>query len=346
MIKVAIVVDEITHRDNSIYLLENLLTLFSEAQVYTLLHRPKKVLGQLQRTKVTSSFLSRVLGEDEELSDRPWLLPPALNSFNFSENIQLIISLSSGWAHAISVPSSAKHLSIICDWKKIARDKTPFWKKIFLPYSEKLRRKKLQKLDKLFVINQALNGELNIEAEKIKAAFKTDDYFFIPDDQFQNVYAHYFCYCDDLSVEEARSIIETVKELDEKVLFFGEDKHLESLKTESNHYVFLGDQCAGDASHHMAYVKAVICPEKSYFPEKALGALTCGRPVILEDTLANRDYLSEEVALFGELTEKIKEMESKYSQFDRHALRRQGLRFNARLFKAKVDKTVRDFNLS
>jgi hypothetical protein len=76
------------------------------------------------------------------------------------------------------------------------------------------------------------------------------------------------------------------------------------------------------------------------FPEGALGALCCGRPVVVSDSAVNREFLGKGVGWYtSDWAATLGLVERDYLGVDRKSLRRQGLRWNGRLFKARM----RDF---
>ncbi len=66
--KVAISCDDLLVRDHYTEIVETVAMAFEEAEVYTLAHRPKAMLGTIELRKIRSTYLSHNIQEREKLA--------------------------------------------------------------------------------------------------------------------------------------------------------------------------------------------------------------------------------------------------------------------------------------
>lgn len=110
--KVAVVHDWIFVRRGGERVLEQILDLFPQADLYCMLGRPEQVLQTREPHRITTSFLNALPRVERYYKALLPLLPMAAESFNLS-SYDLVISSSSCVAKGIIPPPTALHASYI-----------------------------------------------------------------------------------------------------------------------------------------------------------------------------------------------------------------------------------------
>ncbi len=110
--RVALVHDWLTGMRGGEWVLAEIASLFPGAPIYTLVHRPGSVEGELARHPVVTSWLQRL-----SFGGRRWryllpLMPAAVESFDLP-NVDLVISTSHCVAKGVIPPPGAYHVSYI-----------------------------------------------------------------------------------------------------------------------------------------------------------------------------------------------------------------------------------------
>lgn len=115
--KVSFCVESILKRNHYIERVEEFLTHFRRAPVYTYAYAPGAVGGEIELMPIFSSYLSgMVKGDAHKLHRKTYLLPHIAPSFKIDCQTQLMMSFSSGFAHGMKKPKSAYHLCYLYDW--------------------------------------------------------------------------------------------------------------------------------------------------------------------------------------------------------------------------------------
>jgi hypothetical protein len=98
---------------------------------------------------------------------------------------------------------------------------------------------------------------------------------------------------------------------------------------------FVGDHCAATSAALTHEARAVWCLNEDLFPEAALGAICCGRPVVVYPKASIKELIPTEVGWYVDkpLDVIFSEVEQGYLSVDKKLLRRIGLKYNERLFK-------------
>ncbi|MGE3608532.1 MAG: hypothetical protein AB7I27_03000 [Bacteriovoracaceae bacterium] len=342
--KTAIAIDTLLLRDEAIFLVELVLNLFPNSEIYTIAHKQGGILGTIETRPIVSSFLSHKIKDRSVLDKNFWILPSAIKGIPIHSSIEKVIVLSRGYIHGLNLPSHVeKHLYII-DWNVVDQSKLPFWQKIFVPYVNEWREKALTKYFKIAVSSESLKESLHLpNAEVIQPTYRTEEYPFVRDEDHNFVFTHHLVYTHGLDVSEFRSICKFLIDKKETVRVLGPDEHLSSVKKEFPQLEFGGDHCEATQALYSHQAKVIWDLSKSFFPSKAFGAFATGRPAVVRDEKINREFLNQATYFLPSFTneslDKIyHEIESSYMSFDRKALRRAGLKWNERLFKSRMVK--------
>jgi glycosyltransferase involved in cell wall biosynthesis len=349
--KVAIVIDCLIERDNSIMMLELLLSVFEDATIYTLVHKKGAILGQVEMTKIKSSFLSNIVTTKQELMKKLFLIPSALENLKIDEDTDLVITLSSGLCHEIKIPEKAKHLCYIYEWDGFFKNNKLGWKKIFKGYVNSWRKKTPENTTCFMYSSKALRDYIYFDGESrvLPPVFNSSEFHF-EEEGTEEIRDFYLVQCTDLSESAAEVICEVFETLEIPVKFFGKDGHLEKVKKRNLSQVeFLGDFCTSTEVSHILKSKAYLDLAYREFPFRALGAMACGKPVIVLDNPFVHDFVKVEHGLYlnkvsyHSLKSKILEMEQGSVTYDRKNMRRDALKLNGRIFKRRLQNIYDEF---
>jgi hypothetical protein len=341
--KTALAIDSLLYREDSIFLLEMILNLFPNSEIYTIAHKQGNILGPIETRPIVSSFLTHRAKDATVFRKNFWILPSAVKAIPLHPSIEKVIVISRGYIHGLSLPERVERSLYLVDWDFISQ-KHLGWQRFFAPYVNEWREKALTRYPKIAVTSEALKNRLDLpNAEVIPPTYRTEEYPFVKDEDHNFVFGHHLVYTHDLSSSELRLIISSLLALGETIRVLGPENNLESLKKEFPQVDFGGDHCEATNALYSHQAKVIWDLSYSFFPSKAFGAMATGRPVVVRNGQVNREFLTNGAYFLTELSEKAitelgREVEGSYLTFDRKVLRRQGLKWNERLFKSRMAK--------
>jgi hypothetical protein len=339
----AIAIDSLLLRENSVFLLEMILNLFPNSEIYTIVHKRGSILGPIETRPIVSSFLTHRAKDATVFKKNFWIMPSAVKGIPIHKTIEKVIVISRGFIHGLNLPQNVEKCLYIVDWDLVDQEHLG-WQKMFAPYVNDWREKSLTKYPKIAVSSESLKSKLELpNADVIYPTYKTEEYPFVRDEDHHFIFTHQLVYTHDLSVEEFRNLISFLDSKGETIRVLGPDSHLDSIKKEFPRVEFGGDHCDATNALYSHQAKAVWDFSRSLFPSKAFGSLATGRPVIVRDEENRREFLTEGAyfitGLKKDTIQRIyDEVEESYLNFDRKKLRRLGLKWNERLFKSKMAK--------
>ena len=115
--KVSFCVEHILKRNHYIERVEEFLVHFHRARVYTFAHQKGAVGGEIELRPISSSYLTpMVKGDIHQFNRKTYLLPHIARSIEMDCQTQLMVSFTSGFAHGMKKPKSARHLCYLYDW--------------------------------------------------------------------------------------------------------------------------------------------------------------------------------------------------------------------------------------
>lgn len=341
--KTAIAIDSLLTRDDSIFLLELVLNLFPNSEIYTIAHKQGGILGTIETRPIVSSFLTHKAKDISVFKKNFWIMPSAVKAIPLHPSIEKIIILSRGYIHGMNLPSHVEKYLYILDWGLVDQNNLGF-QKLFAPYVNDWREKALRQYPKIAVSSETLKTDLELpNAEVIAPTYRTEEYPFVRDEDHNFVFEHHLIYTHDLSVSEFRTISKVLLAKGDTIRVMGPDAHLESVKKEFPQIDFAGDHCEATSALYSHQAKAIWDFSKNFFPSKAFGAFATGRPAVVRDLRLQREYLTSGAHFLKDFSEESiaairEEIEKSYMSHDRKVLRRLGLKWNERLFKSRMVK--------
>ncbi len=341
--KTAIAIDSLISRDEATFLLELVLNLFPESEIYTIAHKRGGILGQVETRTIVSSYLSHKVEKQDVLKKSFWILPSAVKGIPIHPSIEKMIILSRGYIHGLILPANVEKFLYILDWNLVDQ-KNLGWQRLFKAYVNDWREKSLVRYPRIAVSSESLKQELFLpNAEVIEPTYRTEEYPFVTDENHNFEFTHHLVYTHDVSVEDLRTLLAFLKSKNETVRLLGPDSHLSDVKASHAEADFAGDHCEATGALYSHQAKAIWDLSKSFFPLRAFGGLATGRPVVTLDTKINREYLTAGAHFLSSLTSEALEtiysdVNGSYLAVDRKVLRRLGLKWNERLFKSRMVK--------
>ncbi len=301
--KIVVSCDALVARDYAVSVVESMLLLYEEAELYTIVHHEGKILGPVEQRKIHSSFLSHILTDEMAFGDQWWkkahLIPGALKKLHIPCNVDLIINISSGFSQGITKCDGVKQITYLVD-NQFEKRKTKFFReKIFRGYLENWAEKGILSADELWVPTERSAKYWSAKHPNVSVLppfFKATDFPLFPEATRKAFPNDFFAIeTSSLTLEKADQVIGALVEKGIKFKMVGRDAHLESLKEKyQNSAEFWGWRCSGELAPILAAARGYICFQESGFPINAIEALSVGTPIwISKDSLA-LDYLDDE----------------------------------------------------
>ena len=341
--KTAILIDSLLHRDDSIFLLELTLSLLPNSEIYTIAHKQGGILGPIETKPIVSSFLTHKAKDISVFKKNFWIMPSAVKAIPLHPSIEKVVIISRGYIHGMNLPSHVDKYLYILDWGLIDQRNLGL-QKLFAPYVNDWREKALTKFPRIAVSSEALKESLHLpNAEVIAPTYRTEEYPFVKDEDHNFMFTHHLVHTNEMSKEEFRAIAKVLTEKGETIRVLGPDAHLVDIKKEFPKIEFAGDHCEATTALYSHQAKAVWDMSANFFPSKAFGAFSTGRPAVVRDLKVQREYLTQGAHFLKDFSESSiaaiqKEVEETYAGVDRRVLRRLGLKWNERLFKTRMVK--------
>ena len=349
--KIAISCDDLLVRDHYTEIVETLGMAFEKAEVYTLVHKEKAMLGTIELRKVHSTYLSHKIKDRETLAKNSFLIPNAASNLFIPCTVDVIVNVSNGMGQGIRKCKETKLITYLYDEYYLNRKKKFFREKIFQSYVRKWSIKSLCMSDEIWVTNEEMKKFVEgFYAGKVKILeppFRSDDYPLLP---VQGEALDYYAInCEDLNPDTAEEITNFLSEYSIPFKFFGSDEHLNELKYYDEDPRFFGERCSGELAPFLAHSKAIIDLSDRAFPEQALKGLSCGRPIICADRPGYKSYLGNEgiqwvSADSDGVIEGVKEMNNLFQSFDRKKLHAITNKFHELKFKSEVKRRLETYS--
>jgi hypothetical protein len=336
--KIAIAIDGLLRRDDSIFILELILNLYPNSEIYTIAHKRGAILGQIETRPIVSSYLSHRAKNLEVFKKNYWILPSAVKAIPIHSSIEKMIVISQGYIHGLNLPDHIEKYLYILDWNFI-NSSTVGWQKIFKSYVDDWREKSLRKFSKIAVSSEFLKNEIGLpNADVIPPTFRTEEYPFVRDEDHNFLFTHHLVLTYGLEKNLFLKLVKFLLSKGETVRVLGPDDELKNLINDPK-LEFGGDHCEATVALYTHQAKVVWDLNNSFFPARSLGALCCGRPVVNLSNPISREFISEGVFYLQDwdsLSDFYQTINNEYMSFDRKKLRRLGLKWNERLFKSRI----------
>lgn len=282
--KVAITCDYLLSRTHYTEVIEVVLELFPEAQIYTFAHKAGGILGRVEQRIIKSTHLSNIVDSEKTFYEQSAKLPFLASNLFVSCEYDLIICISSGLSQGFKKCDRSKLFVYLYDLGFEGKVKKSFLQKLTYPFLINYFIRTLKKADFVWVSRPDLQADLKKylgEVEVVAPPFKISDYSLFPSDMFK----HHFYLIETLGLDDkmARELIAYMNQNNYEFQFIGPDYHLKEIKElyKDKPNMFFGNRCSGEHAPILAACKQFISFNDLEFPKLTLAALATGRSVVI-----------------------------------------------------------------
>jgi len=334
--KIALTLDHLIAREHSTAIFEEIMGLYKDAEIWTIVHNQGGVLGPVEMRKIHSSFLSHKVKDKSSFKKLSFLGPSAAKKLFIPCSFDLIINISTGLSHGIKKCKETKQVTYLYDF--MPGDNISFIGKIFKSYLRKWSLENIKQSDLLLTSSNTLNKSLGLNGKVIYPFFKLEDFPLIPSAHWKNDF--FVINGEGITEGEANLVINFLKSKNQKYCFIGNlPKGLEIAKD-----LNMGNKCNGELAPLMASSKGLIHFGENSFPHNPLKNLAVGRPLLVKDSPLNREFFENRpgVSFFGP-----ENLFSKIEAFDTsipaEKIRATAMKYHPLGFKGQFKRQVEQF---
>lgn len=347
--KVAISCDTLLERTYVTSVIEAVLTVYEDAEIYTLAHKEGEILGPIELRKIHSSFLSSVIKDKDDNKEAFWkksyLLPTASKKLTVPCNIDVLINISSGLSHSISKCEGVYQITYLIEDQVTSRVPKTFIEKLFKSYISSWSIKSLQKADEIWLpVESKLLTKLESNHPKVKVLppfIKLEDFPLFPEAQHK-LFPRDFITVDAESYNEneAKQLMNVLDKEGIKYRFIGQDSHLSGLKNSDEDKRFFGKRCNGELAPMLAASRGHLTNQKNGFPHNAIESLSAGVPVLFMNEGTSQSFVKNEIKFMINKPLEIKKLWDKLPEVDRKSCHVFAKKFHEIKFKSEVKRRI------
>jgi hypothetical protein len=354
-VKIAISCDSLVSRRYVTSIVEAVLSIYEDADIYTLIHKRKGILGPIEMRKIHSSYLTSVhqeIKDGHEFEEAFWrkcfLVPSAAHKLVIPCHYDVVINISSGLSHAIKKCHGVYQITYLLESLVRARSPRSWLEKIFHLYLDSWSKRQLKRADELWL---PFSAEVIHANQKTLAPFIKLEDFPLFKEQQTKFFPKDFLTLDapSMTLLQARDVVESLRRLEIKYCFIGEDAHLEELK--ENQGVagadrrFFGNRCSGELAPMLAASRAHLTYKMTGFPDMAIQSLSVGVPAICLKGSDVNNFVKDDLRLTIRRLKDIKEAWQKLGDIAPIECHSFAKRYHEIKFKAEIRRRVERLNL-
>lgn len=355
--KIALVHDYLVQYGGAERVLEAFTELFPNASIYTIVYDKDAMHGVFSDKRMRTSYLQKFPLVRKKHRLFPFLMPIAIEQFDFSD-YDVVLSDSSSYAKGIITGPDTLHICYMHtpmryawdDCQKYTQDfDMPRFIKKLVPfvmnYIRVWDRVSAERVD-MIIANS------NFVAKRIKKYYGKDSTVIHPPVKVENFQiskekGDYFLMVGRLIAYKRHDIaIEAFNRLGLPLKIIGRGPELERLrKIAGPNIEFLGRVPDKDLPGFYAHCKAFVFPQEEDFGIVAVEAMASGRPIVAYRGGDIPEHMEEgKMGIFfdrqsaDDIIEAVKGMEGK--NFDPEYIREKSLRFDKEVFKKKIGEYV------
>jgi glycosyltransferase involved in cell wall biosynthesis len=340
--KTVVSTDLLVEKNFAMEIVQTFLEVYEDATMYTLAHKPGEILGPIEQRKITSSFLTHKIKNEQDLKKQSWLVPSACKKLHIPCSTDLILNVSRGLSQGISKCDKPKQITYLYDTAYLPGSGS-FREKVFGSMVKNWARKSFEQASEVWLSHESYQDFVKACSDtKVKIVppfIHVQDFPVGP----KGVFDHNYYVINAESVDDvlAEKLMRLFAKKGTPYVFVGQDAHLERLKTQEKQNLFHGYKCNGELAPLFAASRAVIDLTKEAFPTFALSALSTGRPVISTDNPFFDQKIKENSILVEkkpeeEIEKAIDQMDSEFSQYDPDQLHNTINKFHQARFKGEI----------
>ncbi|RLA65545.1 MAG: hypothetical protein DRQ88_01950 [Epsilonproteobacteria bacterium] len=334
--KIALTIDHLIAREHSTAIFEEIMGLYKDAEIWTIVHNEGAVLGPIEMRKIHSSFLSHKVKDKKKFKKLSFLVPSAANKLFIPCSFDLIINISTGLSHGIKKCKETKQITYLYDFN-LLKDET-ITGKIFKGYLKKWSLNKIKQSDLLLTSSKFLNQSLGLNGKVVYPFFKLEDFPLIPSTHWKHDF--FVINGEGLTLKAANELISYLKKDNQKYCFIGDlPKGLE-IPMDLN----MGNKCNGELAPLLASSKGLIHFAQSSFPQNPLKNLSVGRPLLIKDSPLNREFFENRPGVtFFSNDDLFSKMESFNTSITPEKIRATAMKYQSLGFKGQFKRQVEQF---
>ena len=292
-LKVAIVHDWLVNYGGAERVVETILEIFPQADIYTLVYDEKKMVKSFPKEKVKTTFIQKIPKATKLYTKLLPLMPLAFEELDLTE-YDLVISSSSCCAKGVITSPNTLHISYVHSPMRYIWDlyynykkKSNFLVKNFMMiFSKSLRIWDVTSSRRIDVVI----ANSNYIKKRIKKCWGIDSKVIYPPVEIEKYYPNgkeaedfYVVFSRFVAYKRIDLAIEACKELKRKLIVIGNGEERENLKklTDNNeNIIFTGRISDEEVRDYLQRCKAMIFCAEEDFGIIPVEAQACGRPVI------------------------------------------------------------------
>lgn len=292
--KVAIVHDWLTNYGGAETFVELLLSIYPDADIFTLVYDKKKMKGHFEDCNIHTSFVQKIPKATKLYTKLLFLMPKAFESFDFS-GYDLVICSSSSCAKGVIVPPYIPHMAYVhspmryawdlfFDYKKRSGKLTKFFMDRMMPQVRLWDYVSSQRVDTLIANSKYIARRIkkfwNRDAQVIYSPLNTSRFY--PDEKAKRE-DFYVAFSRLVPYKRIDLAVSAIKGTGKKLVIIGggsEEKKLKELASGDKNIIFLGRASDEVLRKNLQTCKAMIFCAEEDFGLAPLEAQACGCPVI------------------------------------------------------------------
>ncbi len=340
---------------------EALLDLYPQADIYTHVYDPASVSEKIQQRVVATTFIQNLPWAKKYYQSYLPLMPIALEQLDLRD-YDLILSSESGPAKGVMTSPDALHICYchspmryLWDMYHDYREKTSWLKRLLMPLlSHYLRLWDLATASRVdyFVANSTF------VQKRIKKFYRRKSEVIYPPVNVEEFYlaekvgSFYLMVGQLVSYKNTRLAVEAFNENGKSLVIIGSGEELEMLKgIAADNVSLLGYQDFETIKYHYAHCKALIFPGVEDFGMVPVEAMASGRPVIALGKGGALDTVIDGVTgvLFKKpsvlcLNSAIEQFEQQYTKFNPQKIQNHAIQFDHSVFINRINTMVKNRN--
>lgn len=291
--KVAIVHDWLVTYGGAETIVDLLLRIYPEADIFTLVHDPKKMKGHFENNRIFTSNLQKLPKATKIYTKLLKFMPKAFEQFDFT-GYDLVICSSSSCAKGVITPPGVPHIAYVhspmryawdlyFDYKKRSGRLTKFFMDKWMTSIRQWDYISSQRIDTIVANSKYISRRIkkfwNLPSTVIYPPVNTRRFYCedLPQEDYYVTFSRLVAY------KRVDLAVSACKKLGRKLVVIGAGGEMENLKKlagDSKDIIFTGRASDEDVRMYLNKCKALIfCPEED-FGITPLEAQVCGRPVI------------------------------------------------------------------